>query len=375
VLDSEPLRATDFDFELPPELIAQAPAARREDARLFCLDRSGHPARHRLAGDTSARSAPLADRERGIEHRGVRDLPSLIPEGALLVVNDTRVIPARLYGKKPTGGRLELLLVERLPVALAGKERWRCLGGASKPIRPGPIAIDGEGAPPAEVLVVEADRVDVEFTVGERPLLERLHAIGELPLPPYIRRDAPSAQDRERYQTVYARVPGAVAAPTAGLHFTPELFEELDARGIGRTAITLHVGPGTFAPLRSDDVDAHVMHEERYEIPELAAAAIESAKAAGRPIVAVGTTVVRTLEAAASGGRVRPGPGTTRLFIRPGYRFDIVDQMITNFHLPKSTLLMLVCAFAGRDRMLAAYAEAVRERYRFFSYGDAMYIR
>lgn len=344
--------ASDFDFVLPPDQIAQVPADRRDEARLLVLDRSG-----------------------GLSHRGVRDLPELIPEGALLVVNDTRVIPARLYGKKPTGGRVELLLVERLPVALAGKERWRCLGGASKPIRLGPIAIDGEGAPEAEVLAVDGDRVDVEFTVGEQPLLARLPAIGEVPLPPYIRRESARSEDKERYQTVYARVPGAVAAPTAGLHFTPELLEELDARGIGRTAITLHVGPGTFAPLRSDDVDAHVMHEERYEIPESAAAAIDRAKAARRPVVAVGTTVVRTLEAAARDGRVRPGAGTTKLFIRPGFHFDIVDQLITNFHLPRSTLLMLVCAFAGRDRVLAAYAEAVRAGYRFFSYGDAMYIR
>jgi S-adenosylmethionine:tRNA ribosyltransferase-isomerase len=344
------MRVEAFDFDLPQDLIADHPARPRDAARMLVVG------------------------ER-LEDRIVRELPALIDPGDVVVVNDTRVIPARLYGKKPTGGRVELLLVERLPVALAGKERWRCLGGASKPIRPGPITIEGEGAPPCEVLEVGADRVDVEFTVGERPLLERLLAIGEVPLPPYIRRDAPTSDDRARYQTVYARVPGAVAAPTAGLHFTPELFEELDARGIGRTAITLHVGPGTFAPLRSDDVDAHVMHEERYEIPESAAQAIDDAKAARRPVVAVGTTVVRTLEAAARDGRVRPGPGTTRLFIRPGFHFDIVDQLITNFHLPRSTLLMLVSAFAGRDRVLAAYREAVEQRYRFFSYGDAMYVR
>jgi S-adenosylmethionine:tRNA ribosyltransferase-isomerase len=341
-------RASDFDFDLPHDRIAQTPLARRDDARLYLLPRDGGPAAHRT----------------------VRDLPSLLPSGALVVVNDTRVIPARLHAHKPTGGRVELLLCE--PVAGAGDGVWRCLGGASKPIRPGPLALDGADPPMAEVVAVAGEYVDVRF---DGDLDGYLLRHGEVPLPPYIKREQPDPTDRERYQTVYARAPGAVAAPTAGLHFTPELLAALEAHGIRRASVTLHVGPGTFAPLRADALAGQTLHAERYVIPDATARAIAETRAAGRPVVAVGTTVVRTLEAAATPeGTVAAGAGTTAIFIRPGHRFAVVDAMLTNFHLPRSSLLILVAAFAGRERILAAYADALARGYRFYSYGDAMLI-
>jgi S-adenosylmethionine:tRNA ribosyltransferase-isomerase len=346
------VRASEFDYHLPPSQIADEPLGRRDQARLFVL-----------GADATADA-----------HRRVCDLPELLPPRALLVVNDTKVLPARLYGRKPTGGRVELLVVEPLPVP-PGDARvwWRCLGGASKPIRLGPLALDGEGAPAAEVMRVDGSTVDVAFAVAD--LIPALERIGEVPLPPYIKRRA-RPDDRERYQTVYAAHPGAVAAPTAGLHFTPELLGALEARGFRRAHVTLHVGPGTFAPLRSDDVEGVELHGERFVVPPAAARAIAEARAEGAPVIAVGTTVVRTLESAADeNGAVRAGAGTTRLFIRPGHRFRAVDGLVTNFHLPRSTLLMLVAALAGRGRILAAYAEAVARGYRFYSYGDAMLIR
>jgi S-adenosylmethionine:tRNA ribosyltransferase-isomerase len=340
------VRASEFDFTLPPELIAQAPLSRRDEARLYVLDRNSGQ----------------------VEHRHVHDLPSLLPPGALVVVNDTRVIRARLHATKPTGGRVELLLVE--PATSLGPDVWRCLGGASKPIRLGPLTLDGDEAPQAEVLRVAGEHVDVKFAGDLDGYLGR-H--GEVPLPPYIKRDQPDARDVERYQTMFARVPGAVAAPTAGLHFTPELLDALRARDIGRATITLHVGPGTFAPLRSDELDGATLHAERYEISAATADAIAAARAAGRKIVAVGTTVVRTLESAANAdGTVRAGAGTTSIFIKRGHRFAAVDIMLTNFHLPRSSLIILVAAFAGRERVLAAYDDAVKHGYRFYSYGDAM---
>lgn len=330
--------ASDFDFTLPPERIAQAPLPRRDDARLYALDRASG----------------------AVAHRHVRDLPSLLPSGALLVVNDTRVIPARLRATKPTGGGVELLLVEP-----RGEGVWRCLGGASKPIRPGPLTLDGGAR--AEVIAVDGKLVDVRFAFD---VLAYAEAHGEVPLPPYIKRDTPDAADRERYQTVYARAPGAVAAPTAGLHFTPELLAALETRDVRRAAITLHVGPGTFAPLADSPLEAQTLHPERYEISDATARAIAETRAAGRPVVAVGTTVVRALEAAADGAR----SGTTSIFIRPGHRFRAVDAMLTNFHLPRSSLVVLVAAFAGRERVLAAYQDAIARGYRFYSYGDAMLI-
>jgi S-adenosylmethionine:tRNA ribosyltransferase-isomerase len=346
--------ASQFDYTLPPEQIAQAPLARRDEARLYVLDRKG-----------------------GAAHRGIRDLPELLPPGALLVVNDTRVIPARVHGKKPTGGRVELLLVDPIP-SDDGLSHWRCLGGASKPIRPGPLQLDGRGAPACAVIETHGEYVDVVFDVPPSNLPGILERIGEVPLPPYIKREAglkAPVDDRDRYQTVFARAPGAVAAPTAGLHFTPELLQALEARGIHKATVTLHVGPGTFAPLRTDEVDGVQLHAERYEVPQATAEAIARARAEQRPIIAVGTTVVRTLEtAAAEDGTVRAQSGSTKLFIKPGHVFRAVDKMVTNFHLPKSTLLMLVAAFAGKDRILAAYNDAVAQGYRFYSYGDAMLI-
>lgn len=338
------MRAADFDFELPADRIAQAPLDRRDDARLYVLARAGGAA----------------------DHRHVRELPALLPPGALVVVNDTRVIKARLSAKKPTGGAAELLLVE--PLDDAG--RWRCLGGASKPLRPGPVTLAGGGAPSAEILAVDGKYVEVRFG-GD--ILDYAERHGAVPLPPYIKRAAPDAADGDRYQTLFARAPGAVAAPTAGLHFTPELVAALDAHGIRRATVTLHVGPGTFAPLGDGELEAETLHAERYAISDATAQAIAETRARKKPVVAVGTTVVRTLEAAAAAdGIVRAGQGSTSIFIRPGHRFRAVDIMLTNFHLPRSSLIILVAAFAGRDRVLGAYADAVARGYRFYSYGDAM---
>jgi S-adenosylmethionine:tRNA ribosyltransferase-isomerase len=339
------VRASDFDFELPASNIAQAPLERRHDARLYVLDR-----------ETGA-----------AEHRHVRDLPSLLPPGALIVVNDTRVIKARLAAHKPTGGAVELLLVE--PLAAAGV--WRCIGGASKPIRPGPLTLAGGTA--AEVLAVAGKYVDVQF---DGDVLAYAEQHGAVPLPPYIKREHPDDADRDRYQTVFARAPGAVAAPTAGLHFTPELLAALATRGIRHATITLHVGPGTFAPLGDGDIATETLHAERYEISDATARVIAETRAAGKPVVAVGTTVVRTLEAAAAAdGVVHAGQGSTSIFIRPGHAFRAVDLMLTNFHLPRSSLVILVAAFVGRERILDAYKDAVARGYRFYSYGDAMLLR
>ena len=333
-------RVADYHYDLPPEQIAQAPCDRRDASRLLQLDPAGHT------------------------DRTFSDLADLLPEGAALVVNDTRVIPARLAARKPSGGAVEILLLEPVdPARPAGP--WTALARASKPIRPGlELAVAG-GAATARVLATGDGTITVEL---DRPPLEVADQLGEVPLPPYIERVADPA-DRDRYQTVYAAAPGAVAAPTAGLHFTAELLAALEARGVARASITLHVGLGTFAPVRSESLRDHRMHRERYAIPDATAALIAS----GRPVVAVGTTVVRALEAAARGPReVAAGPGSTDLFIGPGYRFQVVDHLVTNFHLPGSTLLVLVCAFAGHDRVLAAYRHAVAAGYRFFSYGDAM---
>jgi S-adenosylmethionine:tRNA ribosyltransferase-isomerase len=336
---------SDFDYDLPEALVAQEPVTPRDASRLLVLPREG-PA----------------------EHRRFAELEELLAPGDLLVFNDTKVIPARLVGRKESGGKVELLLCEPLEGGLGA--RWRALGQASKPIRAGSVvtfdgltarieAIEGEG-----FYVVRLDREGAALEAA-------LSRAGRTPLPPYIHRE-PDPRDRERYQTIWAREPGSAAAPTAGLHFTESLLARLAARGIGRTAVTLHVGPGTFLPVRGESLEGHRMHPERYEVPPAAAREIAACRARGGRVVAVGTTTVRTLESAAEGGRVSPGTGRTALFIRPGHRFAAVDAMITNFHLPRSTLLVLVCAFGGTDRVLAAYREAVQRRYRFFSYGDAM---
>jgi S-adenosylmethionine:tRNA ribosyltransferase-isomerase len=341
------MQRTDFHFELPAELIAQRPVTPRSASRLLVLD-----------GD----SGVLSD-------RAFRELPLLLREGDVLVFNDTRVVPARVRGTKDTGGKVELLL-ERAESADTALVHAR----ASKGLKPG-ATVTLPGGHRARMLEREGDLFRLRFSSG---VLEFFEAHGEVPLPPYIVR-SPDAADREQYQTVYARIPGAVAAPTAGLHFDDELLAEIEARGVRRAFVTLHVGAGTFQPVRADDIDEHEMHREYLEVGADACAAINAARAAGGRVIAVGTTVVRSLEtaaaAAAGTGRVRelaPYRGATRLFIRPGYRFRAIDALVTNFHLPESTLLMLCAALVGSATLKRAYAHAVAARYRFFSYGDAM---
>ena len=337
------MRRQDFAYQLPADLIAQEPLAERSAARMLVLD---------------AATGAVTD-------RAVRDLPDFLRRGDLLVVNDTRVIAARLSGTKPSGGRVEILL-ER---ALEARQALAQLS-ASKPIRAG-LEVETAGGM-VRVLGREADLWRIELPA---PAVEYFERFGEVPLPPYIRR-ATRAADRERYQSIFARDPGAVAAPTASLHFDAALTGALAARGVGRACVTLHVGAGTFQPLRSEDVAAHVLHPERAAVGAAACEAIAATRAAGGRVVAVGTTVVRALESAALASRealaLAPWQGETRLFITPGFRFQVCDVLLTNFHLPESTLLMLACAFAGRRAVLDAYAHAVQARYRFFSYGDAM---
>jgi S-adenosylmethionine:tRNA ribosyltransferase-isomerase len=335
---------SDFDFELPPELIAQQPSGRRDESRLMVV--------HRESGK--------------IEHRSFRDLVDIVPPGDVLVLNRTRVIRARLLGTRASGAPAEILVLKPL-----GGDRYEAMvspGGKLKPARVVRIGPDLS----VEILEVTARRTRVVRLVGNGSLDELIERYGHVPLPPYIARaDAP--EDAERYQTVYAREPGSVAAPTAGLHFTPELLGRLAERGVRRAEVVLHVGAGTFKPVETDDPARHVMHEESYIVPEDAANAIVDRRAHGGSVWAVGTTTVRTLESAADEtGRVSAGAGETRIFIRPPYRFRAVDHLITNFHLPRSTLIMLVAAFAGHDLTMKAYREAVAERYRFYSYGDAM---
>jgi S-adenosylmethionine:tRNA ribosyltransferase-isomerase len=342
------MRLEDFDFELPSELIAQYPPSSREDSRLLVVDREKNTNR---AGNFP-------------------DMVACFREGDLLVLNDTRVIPARLLGHKDSGGKIEVLLVRRLE---AEGEAWTCLTRSSKQPRPGTCLRLGEtiratvlpgGEPPFHCIRFECD--------GN--FLELLERAGRIPLPPYIRRqDEPL--DRERYQTVFADAPGAVAAPTAGLHFTDATLASLRQTGVEIRPLTLHVGLGTFLPVRVENILDHRMHGEIFDIPAPTASAVNRAREEGRRVWALGTTTVRTLEYAADeNGRVRAGKGTTDLFIYPGFRFKVVTAMVTNFHLPQSTLMMLVSAFAGRERILSAYRLAVREKFRFFSYGDCMVI-
>lgn len=340
------MRVDDLDYDLPEELIAQRPAERRDGSRLLVVD-----------GGTVA-----------VDHRAIRELSELLPP-ALWVVNDTRVLPARLHGHKPTGGAVELLLVEP-----TGDGSWRCMGRSSKPLRPGLRVIIGEGFAAEIESKLDGGMLAVRFE-HEGELEDALERHGEMPLPPYVQREAEES-DRERYQTIFADRPGAIAAPTAGLHFSEALVGALEQSGHRFARVTLHVGPGTFRPVKVDDLAEHPMHEERYEVPEAAVEAIERARGEGRPVVAVGTTVARTLESAATeNGRVAAGAGRTDLFIKPPYEARVVDHLLTNFHLPRSTLLALVMALGGEAPLRHAYAEAVRARYRFFSYGDAMLIR
>ncbi|MDD3449882.1 MAG: tRNA preQ1(34) S-adenosylmethionine ribosyltransferase-isomerase QueA [Gammaproteobacteria bacterium] len=336
--------SSDFHFELPDDLIARYPADHRSASRLLCLE-----------GGTGM-----------FQDRAFTDLVDLLRPGDLLVFNDTRVIPARLLGEKATGGKVEVL-VERIIDARHALAHVR----ASKAPRPGTLLhLEGEVA--VEVLGRDGALFLLYFD-ADRPLLELLEAVGRIPLPPYIDRE-PEGLDRERYQTVYARRHGAVAAPTAGLHFDAGLLGRLAARGVESTFVTLHVGAGTFQPVRVDRIEEHVMHAEYVEVGEEACERVRAARARGGRVVAVGTTSVRSLETAARGGEPEPFRGDTEIFIYPGYRFRAVDALITNFHLPGSTLLMLVAAFAGHDHVMKAYRHAVEQRYRFFSYGDAMFL-
>jgi len=308
-----------------------------------------------------------------IAHRSVRDLPELLRGGDLIVANNSRVFPARLVGRLPTGARVELLLLQPRGSGTSGT--WEALGKPGRKLRTG-TTIDFPGLTARIVGRGAFGRRTVELT-SESELFATLDRIGRTPLPPYIKRSGDSLEgsDRERYQTVYAREPGSIAAPTAGLHFSPELCERLLARGVGWAEVTLHVGYGTFQPVRTETVEEHVLEAESYTIPEATAEAIAATRAAGGRVIAVGTTTVRTLETAAVENRtVKPGSGSTSLFIHPGFRFRVVDALLTNFHLPRSSLFILVSAFGGLDLVRRAYEEAVRERYRFYSYGDAMLI-
>ena len=340
------MRREDFTYSLPEELIAQKPLPERSGSRLLVLDTAGD-----LASDSR-----------------MKDLPALLRPGDLLVFNDTRVVAARLVGAKPSGGRVEIFLERTL-------DETRALAQlrASKPIREGLAIITAGGT----VRILQR-REDLWLIETQGPALAFFERWGNVPLPPYIRR-AVDADDRDRYQSIFARESGAVAAPTASLHFDSDLAAAIEAKGVNRAFVTLHVGAGTFQPIRTDDLDSHVMHAERVSVSAAVCESIARTRTSGGRVVAVGTTVVRALESAAihsqgADGRLLPWSGETRLFIRPGFRFQVIDALLTNFHLPESTLLMLVCALAGRERVLAAYAHAVRQRYRFFSYGDAMFI-
>lgn len=338
------MQRRDFHYDLPAELIAQYPLPERSASRLLCLDRC---------------SGELADRR-------FPDLVGLLRPGDLLVFNDTRVVPARLYGRKASGGRIEVL-VERILDAHTVLAQMR----ARKPLRDQAI-VEFEGGVEACVTGREGMFYRLHFR-HQRPVAELLEDIGHMPLPPYIERPE-GRLDRQRYQTVFARHEGAVAAPTAGLHFDEHLLARLRERGVEFAWVTLHVGAGTFQPVRVEDIREHRMHREYLVVPEATCEAVEQARRRGGRVVAVGTTVVRSLETAALPGTLQPFTGETELFITPGFEFRVVDALVTNFHMPESTLLMLVSAFAGREQVLAAYRHAVARRYRFFSYGDAMFV-
>ncbi|HWD93844.1 MAG TPA: tRNA preQ1(34) S-adenosylmethionine ribosyltransferase-isomerase QueA [Verrucomicrobiae bacterium] len=357
------MQTADFNFELPPELIAQSPAPARDASRLLVL--------HRDSG--------------GIEHRRFREVLEFFRPGDVLVFNNSRVIPARLRGRNAaSGGQFEIFLLEENAV-----NDWQAMVRPGKRARVGVEIILSHAGNPSEIRATVLEKNEeghcrLRFS-GTKNIFEALDQVGEVPLPPYIHRDAgapgtgPAGFDRERYQTVFAQPPGSVAAPTAGLHFTESLLEEIRARGVQICFVTLHVGLGTFLPVKADTLAEHKMHEERYEVSAETARAINEAKREGRRVLAVGTTSVRVLESVAGEhGDLVPGSGRTRIFIYPPHDFKIVDGLLTNFHLPRSTLLMLISAFAapgatrGREMVLSTYAEAVRERYRFFSYGDAM---
>ncbi len=346
----EALRTSDFDYGLPPELIAQTPLPDRAASRLLILDRLAVP------------EPKLADGR-------FRDLPSLVPSGDLLVLNTSKVRHARLLGRRPSGAPAEVLLIHPAPDGT-----WVAMGKPGSSLRPGKrIALDAAGLEVETVELLDEGYRRVRILGGTAD--DAMRQLGRLPLPPYIERE-PTGDDDRRYQTVYAEREGSVAAPTAGLHFTPELLGRLESGGVGLARLDLEVGPGTFKPVEHERPADHPMHPERFEIPAAAADAVARARARGGRVWAVGTTVVRALESAArSDGTVQAGPAQTRLLILPGYRFRAVDRLLTNFHLPRSTLLMLVAAFAGYEPVMRAYRHAVARRYRFYSYGDAMLVR
>ncbi len=340
------MKKSDFYFDLPEELIAQTPLQRRDGSRLLLLDK--------LTGE--------------LEHRHFYDLPDLLEEGDCLVLNDSRVLPARLLGTRATGGGVELVLLRDL-----GDGRWECLSRPGKKTRPGTELSFGDGELTATVEeVVEGGNRIVRFHY-QGIFLEVLERLGKMPLPPYIKEEL---QDAERYQTVYSRELGSAAAPTAGLHFTQELLDKISAKGVKICYVTLHVGLGTFRPVKEDEIEDHDMHSEFCIVPEETARIVTETKKDGGRVIAVGTTSCRTLESfAQEDGTLPAGSRWTNIFIYPGYRFKCIDALITNFHLPESTLIMLVSALAGREQILRAYQIAVKERYRFFSFGDAMFIR
>lgn len=344
------MRVADFDFDLPDELIAQDPPAERGESRLLSVPMAG---------------GAIADAR-------FSDLPSLLQPGDLLVANDTRVYPARLLGHRvPSGGAVECLLLES-----AGEGLWSALVHPGQKLKPGARVRFGEGATAIEGEILERHfngrRTVRLWREDGGPLDAAVDAIGHIPLPPYIQRDDTPA-DRERYQTVFAQARGSIAAPTAGLHFTPAILHALNQRGVQMATVTLHVGYGTFKPVRVDEVEAHTVDPEPFEVSEETAAVISQARQEGRRVIAVGTTTTRVLESlTVEGHRVQPGMGRTGLFIYPGHQFRVVQGLVTNFHLPQSSLLMLVAALAGHARVMEAYREAVRRRYRFYSYGDAM---
>ena len=340
------MKTKDFDYELPPELIAQTPIERRDASRLLCLDKH-----------TGAFS-----------HHHFYELPDFLQSGDCLILNDSRVLPARLLGQRlPGGGACEvLLLIDR------GENTWECIVRPGKHLRTGAKMRFGDGELTAEVTEVLPDGNRMVRFAYEGIFLEVLERLGKMPLPPYIKEEL---QDRERYQTVYSRVSGSAAAPTAGLHFTKELLEKIRKKGVGIGYVTLHVGLGTFRPVKEDEIEQHDMHSEYCIVPQETADLINETKAHGGRVICVGTTSCRTIESwAAEDGTMKASAGWTDIYIYPGYRFKVMDALITNFHLPQSTLLMLVSALAGRENVLRAYEEAVRERYRFFSFGDAMFI-
>ena len=341
-----PERASDFDYELPADRIAQEPLPDRAASRLLVLERA-----------TGA-----------ITHRHFADIVELIPPGDVLVLNTSRVVPARLHGKRESGNTAEILLVRSLPDGT-----WLAMGHPGGKLKPGRRVTFGADSAIEIVEVLGGGLRRVRFA-GALDAQATIAKYGEVPLPPYIRRP-PTAADRDRYQTVYAVHDGSVAAPTAGLHFTPTLLERVKAKGVAVASLDLHVGPGTFKPVATHDLSAHVMHPEAYEIPDRTAELINETKRVGRGVWGVGTTVVRALEATCDArGQAQAGAGETSLFIHPPYAFKVIDRLLTNFHLPRSTLLMLVCAFGGYEAVMEAYREAVQEGYRFYSYGDAMAI-